>query len=405
MSNHLAIATVTGVLGARIRSHLVGAGMAFDVTLSHPLDADTNGAFLHLYSVLPNPGLRNETLPERSGDGTARVPPRLAIDLYYQLTFVGAAGTYDPERMAGAVMTGLHAFPRLSPEEISAFVATQPAGTPLAASDLADQADAVRISPLSADVEELSRLWGMTQRSFHRLTVLYRASPVLLDAEVPTASGLPVTTPTVTAYSLQAPRITSVSSSARSLPVVQHGETLIISGQALVGHQTEIALGLTRVEPDAATDTELRLDFGTPSGLAAGVYPVQVRHRVELENGDTRDGAASNTVPVALAPLITPGSLSLTTILGPVGGHRVHLVPLPVPGTDQAVELTLIEMGGGGRHSSTTWATENGGTGTVFDFPTLPAGQYLVRLAVDGAESLLTTDGAGAFDGPTIAVP
>jgi hypothetical protein len=35
----------------------------------------------------------------------------------------------------------------------------------------------------------------------------------------------------------------------------------------------------------------------------------------------------------------------------------------------------------------------------------VPTGNYLVRVQIDGAESLLTTDATGNFNGPMVAMP
>jgi hypothetical protein len=406
VSNWLAIATVSGVLTARTTSHLTQAGLSFDVTASHPTDAATSGTFIHLYSVLPNAALRNDTLPERSPAGTLRVPPRLALDLHYQFTFVGAAATYDGERMAGAVMTGLHADPVLSPEEITAFIAAQPAGSVLAASDLADQVEQVRVTQLSSDVEELSRLWGMSQRGFHRLSVLYRVSVVLLEPELPTVRPLPVTEPAVTVYQLRAPRIAAVESSARPVAIVQFDEQLVITGAQLRGNVTLVVLSDQRREPTASTDTELRLTFDAGSGLRAGVYPLQVRHQITLPNGTVRDSAASNTVPVALVPTVSALSVATVAAGNPpvVVGHAVQATLAPVPATTQEVELTLTSTGDGAQLRSTGFSVSGGNV--TFDFtPPIAAGSYLVRAGVDGGESLLTQNAAGAFTGPVLVVP
>ena len=397
MSNWRGLATVTGVLSARATAHLTQAGLAFNVTASHPTLAAATGVFIHLYSVLPNAALRNETLPERSSGGTVRVPPRLALDLHYQVSFVGDPSSFDVERMAGAVLTGFHADPVLSPTEIAAFVATQPAGSVLAASDLADQPEHVRITMQSADVEELSRLWGMSQRGFHRLSVLYRVSVVLLEPDVPVVRPRPVTEPIVTVFQLRRPQITTVASSARPQAVVQFGEELVVTGAQLRGDVTTIVLADQRPAPDTATDTELRLGFDAASGLRAGVYPLQVRHQVTLADGSARDGAASNTVPVALVPMV--GAVAFTPVIEgnppAVAGHSVRVALSPVPDASQAIELSLTATTDGTQRRSRE-VTIAAGLATFEFRPPLATGDYLVQATVDGAESLL---------GPTVTFP
>lgn len=407
MSNWLGLATVTGVLGARVRRHLTDAGLTFDVTASHPLDAETHGAFVHLYSVLPNPALRNETLPERAPDGSVIRPPRLALDLFYQLTFVGDPSAYDVERMAGAVLTGLHAHPWLAPQEISDFVAAQPAGSVLAASDLADQVEQVRATPLSSDVEELSRLWGMAQRGFHRLSVPYRVSMVALEPDLPGGPAAPVADAAVTVSTLRTPRLDAVSSSARDQAVVQTGEQLVLRGSGLVGETTLVALGEQRRTPEVQSPTELRLAFDAASGLPAGVYAVQVRHLATLAGGGQRDGASSGSLPVALVPVLDDSTTAVEVIAegGPPApvGHRVTVALDPVPAPGQKLALTLTSTADGSRRT-VEGGTVQAGTVRFETRPTLPSGSHLVRVSVDGAETLLAL-GAGGFTGPLAEVP
>lgn len=207
MSNHVSLAATTGVLAARLRAHLGAAGLTATVATHHPTDADTHGTFLHLYGVLPSPTPPNDMVPERTPHGVANPAPRLTLDLHYLVTFVGAPAEGDTERMAGAVMSGLHAFPIISPDEIDDFIAAQPAGSPLATSDLADQPEPLRITPLSASIDDLSRLWGMTRQPFHRLSVPYLVSPLIIEADVASTGPPPSTTPSVTEGALRSPQI------------------------------------------------------------------------------------------------------------------------------------------------------------------------------------------------------
>lgn len=407
MSNWLAMATVTGVLGARVKRHLTEAGLTFDVTASHPLDAETHGAFVHLYSVLPNPALRNATLPERAADGTVIVPPRLALDLYYQLTFVGASTGYDVERMAGAVMTGLHAHPWFAPAEIGDFVDAQPSGSVLTSSNLAEQVEEVRATPLSSDVEELSRLWGMSQRGYHRLSVPYRVSVVVLEPDLPGGPAAPVLDAAVTVHPMQGPRLESVSSSARPQALVQLGEELVLRGSNLRGDATVVLLGDERRAPDDASPNELRLDFDAGSGLRAGVHAVQVRHLLTLTGGGQRDAESSRSLPVALVPVVdsTATTVDIVTEGAPAVtvGHRVEITLAPLPEPGQKVVLTLSHTTAASRR------TVEGGSvhGTAVRFETRPpltSGDHLLRVSVDGAETLLDA-GPGGFTGPVVSVP
>jgi hypothetical protein len=405
MSNTLAIASVSGVLTARIRGLLDGAGLSgFTVTAGHPTQDSNPGVYLHLYQILPNANLRNETLPERSGDGVALRPARLAVDLHLLFTFVGEPATFDGERLAGLVMTGLNEVPTLSRAEIADYLGSLPAGHVLADADLGDQLEQVRLTPEPMDLENLSRLWGMYGQSQHRLSVAYQASAVMLDAEVEHAAPLPVTRPALTTFLLRTPRIGEVQSSARAQPVVRFGEEIVVRGSALRGDRTRLRVGDAVLATDPG-DAELRQPFDADAGLASGLAALQVVHEVVLADGGARAAGESNALPVALVPTVTPASPSTVATDDPDGNPllEIRLEVAPPPDAGQRVALLLVGTAGEGRSTWDRWRVDDGAL--VFTTTGLPDGTYLVRLEVDGAVTLLDVDATtGAFTGPAVTV-
>ena len=159
----------------------------------------------------------------------------------------------------------------------------------------------MRITLLSSDVEELSRLWGMSQRNFHRLSVLYRVSVVLLEPELPTVRPLPVTDPAVTVYQLRTPadrRCRVVGAAGGDRPVRRRARDH--GARSCAGDVTLVVLSDQRRQPTTADDTELRLAFdaalrtagrrvpapGAPSDHAAQ------RHRPRLRGVEHGAGGA-----------------------------------------------------------------------------------------------------------------
>jgi hypothetical protein len=405
MSNTLAIASVSGVLTARIRGLLDDAGLSgFTVTAGHPTQDSSPGVYLHLYQILPNGHLRNETLPERSADGTVLRPARLAVDLHLLFTFVGEAATFDGERLAGVVMTGLNEFPTLSRAEIADYLGALPAGHVLAGADLGDQLEHVRLTPESMDLEALSRLWGMYGQSQHQLSVAYQASVVMLDAEVEHAAPLPATRPALTTFLLRVPRIGEVRSSARAQPVVRFEEELVVRGSALRGDRTMLRIGDAMLPAADPGDVEIRQPFDAAAGLASGLAGLQVVHEIVLADGSARAAGESNTLPVALVPTVTPASPSTVATGDPDGNPLldVRLEVAPLPAAAQRVALLLVGTAGEGRSTWDRWRVDDGAL--VFTTTGLPAGTYLVRLEVDGAVTLLDVDATGAFTGPAVTV-
>ncbi len=412
MSNTLAIATVTAVLQARLRTLLDDNGMAAFASAAQPPGSDPDaGVYLHLYRVLPNPALQQQTLPTRRADGSLAMRPRLALMLHYVLTFVGNTDNtdFDAERLAGLVMTELHARPILHPDEIATFVAGLAPSHVLFDADLGDQLDRVRITPLALDLEDHSRLWGLFNQSYHGLSVAYEVSVVLLEDQVHPTTNLPVATPQVTVFPASPPQLRAAVSSAREQPLVQifaagsgDEESLLLRGNALAGDRTLVRIADQEFEIPVAevADDQLQVQLSDALGLAAGVVAVQVRHEVDVDpdgGGSFRPAGASGTVAVALAPTIAAAGPATADS----GDHLVDLDVVPVPGADQDLRL-LLDLAGDSRASS-DWELV-GGTTVRFRVAGLSAGSWLLRLTVDGATSLLD-GGPGGYTGPVVVVP
>ncbi len=413
MSNALAIATVSGVLQARLRSLLDTHGMAaFTVSAHPPVGEPDAGVYLHLFRVVPNSGLQPESLPTRRSDGSVAQRPQLALNLHYQLSFVGQSENtdFDAERLAGLVLTELHARPQLPPAEVAAFVGSVGVGHVLAPSDLAEQVARVRFSLLAMDLEDHSRLWSMLNQNFHALTVGIEAAVVLLDDAVEPTAALPVEQAALTVLPITSPQLVSATSSARPQPIVQlfpagdaATESLVLCGSALAGPITQVSVGsvLFPVAPADLSPTELRVPLTDASGLSAGIAAVRVIHQVDLDPDpmtvSARNAGESGTLAVALVPTIAPVSVT------PDGGaHQVELLVTPLPGSGQDVQLLLDRVGGGGQLRSSEYAVT--GSNLRFVVSGASAGDYLVRVTVDGATSLILGAPAGLAS-PRITVP
>ena len=104
MSNHLAVATVTGTLRTVI-TDAVAAVPGAAVTMQRPDGAAANqgaGINIFLYQVTPNAAYRNADLPTRRSDGELLQRPQAALVLHYLLSFFGDDGKLEPQRLLGA---------------------------------------------------------------------------------------------------------------------------------------------------------------------------------------------------------------------------------------------------------------------------------------------------------------
>ncbi len=406
MSNTLAIATVTAVLESRITALLNDHGLAgFEVFLEHPKGDDPDpGVYIRSFRIAANPALRNMDLPSRRSDGTVSTRPQLAVDVDFLVSFVGDPTTYDAERLAGLVMTDLHAHPILTANEIDEFLNGLPGNHVLVEADLGDQLERVKLTPISMSVEDLGRIWGLTNQAFYPLSVGYQASVVLLDAEVRPHASLPVSRTGLHVVPGIAPRIETVSSSARRQPLVAVGDNLVVRGSNLLGPTTWLRIGGQTVQlaVDAVTPTSITFPITDGLGLLAGVTSVQVLHRVDLGEGSDpfRTIAGSNAIAFALIPLVT---LDQPNALVTSGGLEVRVELIPKPSVDQDVALVLNRIGGKEHSESSVWTFD--GDVAVFQVPGMPVGDYLVRARIDGAISLPELDSNGVYAQPAVSVP
>lgn len=403
MSNTLALATLVALLESRITTLTNANGLAsVTVSTDHPRgEMPDAGVYIKPYHIQPNASLSNDDLPTRRGDGTLLKRPRLAINVHILLSFVGS-GSYEAERLAGLVLTHLHAHPVITQQEIGDYLAVLSAEDPLAAADLGDQLERVKLTPLWLNVEDLSRVWGLFNQSFYGLSVAYEASVILLDSDVQPSHPLPVAATNVGVIPSVAPQLTEVRSSERRQPIVLLGESLVLRGTSLKGEVTQIRVGQQTFLPSesAFTPGQVTLPVTAGMGIPAGVHAVQIVHRLRLDGtpASERTVASSGALVMALAPSIS--SLHAT---GGLSTYEIRLVSSPPPSPDQDVALMLDKVGGGEHHLLTEWHDDAGTL--VFSTSEASAGVYLVRLRIDGAISIPVPAGAGGFDTPEVTLP
>jgi hypothetical protein len=404
MSNSLAIATVTGVLAARVQGLLNAAGLTgFQVVAGHPRATPASGVYITLYHLAPNAALRNLDLPTRRSDGGVVQRPVLALNLRYLLSFVGSSDQFEAERLAGVVLSDLHARPVLGPDEITAFIGTLGGSHALRPSDLASQPERVKLTPLSLDSEELSRVWGLFNQELFALSMAWEANAVLLDGRIEPALALPVADTLVAVRPVVPPQITRVYEDASRQPVVEAAQTLVIAGSGLLGERTHLVIGAARIEIGAAdlSDGALRIAIDSLAGLRPGVQAVTIEHSVAIP-GAAGDGfrplGRSNAVAIMVRPVLGAAS----SVPGTGTARTVRFGVSPRPGGDQSAELRLESTTTGARLSSRTFELD--GDDMVFDFPNLPDGVWELRLVIDGAANLPAMTG-GVYSGPTVTVP
>ena len=402
MSNYLAIATVTAALQQVLQPPVQNAVTGANVGFSRP---DKNGGGqtgpmvnIYLYRVTPNAAYRNVDLPARSGDGTVVKTPLTALDLHYLITFRGNDDKLEPQRMLGAVASTLDAQPLLSTQNIQA--AAIHFGF-LAGSGLESQIERVRFTPTALSLEEFTKLWSAFFQVEYSLSAAYQASVILIQSSDIAQEGLPVQARNIYVLPFQQPVISQVASQAGANQPILPTSTLVIQGSHLQSALTTVQMGDLVVAPTKVTPSTITLSV--PASLPAGVLGVQAIQQLEMGTPpQLHPGFQSNVAAMVLHPVITPVSANSTQItlnITPTveATQRVSLLlnesTLPPPSPPAAYTFTLPPLTVS--TSSLTFNLKNvqgGGT------------SYFIRVAVDGAASLLDLDPASLTFGPTVTI-
>ena len=397
MSSALAIAAVTTVLRDLLDGGLIDAqassalGSSVSVSARAPdlieLRADMPAQLnLFLYQVSPNAGWRNDALRARDDAGARTSNPPLALDLHYLMTAYAGADLHA-EMVLGLGMQLLHETPMLSRGRIASVLGASGVPALLAASGLADQVEMIKLVPEPLSAEEMSRLWSALQ-SRYRPSFAYKASVVLIQAQRPTRSALPVLRRQVdVGASIAAPfptldAITLASGDA----AIQLGETLTIDAHHVDGSAHRLSLVHPHLDapfefaPSAVNGSRLQASLpDQPIDIPAGHHMLSLGVDQSTPDGELRT-RRSNPLPLAVQPRITGG-------LGPVtrsgGDATIDLSCTPRLRPGQQVSLVV-----GDREvfaEPFTIATAS----ARFIVVNAVAGTHRVRLRVDGVDSRL----------------
>ena len=409
MSNALAIAATTATLRDVLQVGMtaldVDDALGGNVVVS--VDApdlalaasEVNGADsclnLFLYNVVRNQGYSGNFPPERDSRGERTGNAVLGLDLYYLLTAYGV-DDYHAEMLLGGAIQVLHDTPALGREAIrDALDPVTHVGLPAQLQDagLADQFEYLKVSPVPMPTEEISRLWSSIN-SPYRPSTAYMVSVVLIESTRSTRSTLPVAQRIIRAVPFRDLRVDRVVSLAGAHVPIDGASTLRILGHNLGA--IDIAVWINNIDVTAAVverlANEIKVNLGAaPAGLHPGIAGVQLVQPIMLGEPEApHEGFASNVATFVLAPTITPvvaaGSIDVTCTPPIAAGQRVRLLlnqSDAAPGvTPRAYSFSAPAGNGVVPPAVDTGVVNIPVTGVI-------AGDYLVRLQVDGAQSAL----------------
>jgi hypothetical protein len=405
MSNHLAIATVSATL-RKLLFDIINADMSgAQVTTVSPNIKGTGGVpskgiNIFLFRVSPNEALSNLDMPTRGRNGTVIARPQVALDLEYLLSFYGNESVLEPQQLLGITTRALRTKPQLNAAMINSAITDPTYSTALGSSDLAQYIEAVKFIPMEMSLEEMSKLWSVYFQTPYALSIAYKASVVLIDGKPTPNPPIPVRDYGFFAFPMNKPVIDKVQAIPAANDFIVQGGQVRLTGINffMENMQTALEVGGSKVTPSKlqANLTE----FTVPTGLTAGVQGLQIHHAfMQGVPQEPHRAISSDLAAFVLHPLITKqGSnydITVSNVQGTGSTPRSADISVKIqPAAKDTQRLTIELIDASNNQIRTYNATSNNhATGEiVYAISDIPAGDYLVRVRVDGAESAFDSD-------------
>jgi hypothetical protein len=403
MSNYFAIATVTEALHQLLLKKSPGDTTSVDVSVEPPdlaikYDHPNPTLNIFLYQVTLNMGYRNSDLPARNIEGVLVKRPLLGLDLHYMITALGPNDLQAQMALAIA-MRILHETPVLTRDFISQTIQNTEI---LKDSDLADQIERVKITHQNLSLEEMTKLWSSFFQTNYRISTTYQATVVLLESKKQTKPTLPVLTPQLKMIAFNQPLIQQVQ--PQILEYNPNANTILtLTGLNFQADDVTVQIGDQKtVTPSSNSDTKITITI--PNDITPGVKAVQIIQSLKLGVGSNLTSHKifkSNVVAFVLAPIITKINGNIINGPNPIAVSKsADLVLTFAPSVAQSQKVSFLvgdyELLLPQRNSQ---IPVNELSALLSSNPLLlqsitddPTKTYLLRIRVDGAESLLTVD-------------
>jgi len=404
MSNALAIAAVTATL-----RNLIEVGVDLDPSISgasvttRPPDKAriknaTNQLNLFLYHMLINASWRNMDIPRTVHPGSHDHTP-LPLKLYYLLTVyhgsdedgsISNGRIEGNTRLLGLAMSTLHDHAVLDADAINANI-------PML--DQADypfqQVERVRITTHPISIDEMARLWSSFQTEY-RTSVAYEVSVVLIESTRPKRAALPVLRrgsqdEGVFVLPISTPDLNDIEIPNHKA-AAELGDLLTINGGSLGAEGLSVQIHHVKLEdPLVLTPVAGRTNDRMSIQLPDPIVTPEVRSEwaagfCVMNAIIQRPGLPpwrSNALPFGLAPLLT----SRTPASAPAGNVTITVTCTPQVRDGQKVTLLVGEREFDPT-SITTPASLTAETTLVFGATGLVAGNYALRLRIEGVDSI-----------------
>lgn len=431
MANHLAIATITATLQRTLQAAVQQDVEGSRVTTVRPSEVGNGtpdtGINIFMYQVITNPGLQNIDAPtfRRRGDPAKR---QAALDLFYMFSFYGNDNELAPQRLLGSAVRTLNERRVITPDMIRE-ACRDSTFSYLRYSTLADQVQQINVLPLDLNLEDLSKTWSVFFQTPYMLSVAYKVLVVLIEGEASLGRGLPVRGRRMEAANyLQQPKIEKIFPVSGIYQPILADSTLVIYGSQLKGTVgTQVKLFGLALSPTEVTDAEVQLPLSQVprERLRAGIQSLQIHHPSQLatEGKPGQRGVESAAAPFVLRPQVMDvaiahleegdeedydGEISIELNLPVDPQQRVVMALNQYFQPGESPDLDLDEGQGGGLRNYLFDGEIRARTDSTLTIPikNVQAGDYLVRLLVDGAESQLEVDeDSERFVGPLVQIP
>jgi hypothetical protein len=259
--------------------------------------------------------------------------------------------------------------------------------------------------PLS--LEELSKLWSVVFQTPYVLSQVYRASVVVIEGDERPRAPLPVARTALVMDASMGPVLDSLfSQTALGAPIeadrpILTGSVLVLVGRDLLSQVTRVSIDGFDLEPDLASASATTLKVVLPPTVPAGAHAASVVQRSPsaIPGQDRR----SESLRFQLHPAITASFSGGNVTVGftpPIG--QTQRLTLILNQTDLPAGQEPLSF----RFDVPARTSTGPATSLVLPVPGILAGSYLVRVQVDGVESLLAADPiTGRYDSPRVSVP
>ena len=395
MGNFLAFASVTATISyilEEVNRNIPGIRIT-----TKPLDAidvqnPVNGLNIFLYLVSPTTSVDAIDTLIRDNQGRPTNNPTLFLDLYYIITATASENEdLVAQKILASAMRVLNDHPVLMRNIIQKAVRNKEG---LESSDLADQIDDIRLilNPLS--IKDLAEIWSKFPSANFRSSIAYIAQVVMLENKIMEEPvGIITSIDQNHILQLKSPSIERID--PRILEYAPDAR-MAIFGSNLKAPSVSVEFDDNySMQANPADISDTRIMTAIPADVEPGLLKVKINHRLrrvnELEESiiGKRSILQSNSSPFILAPrILDPRQGKVTR------GNDLEVEFEPPASKEKAVFVYLGDSAFPASPTKSSKPSSDSKVGRVkFTVPkdTVP-GLYLLRVAVDGATSLIVVD-------------